>query len=218
MHLPHILVGFATAATLVLGGAAGLNAQSGPATIPGQPDPARVSAGTYSVDGSHTLVQWSVDHFGFNPYLGLFGDATGTLRLDPANLGAARVEITLPVTSLSVVSSGLREHMLRPGKDGGKPDFFGPAPAPARFVSTAVRPTGPRQADIVGDLTLNGVTQPVTIAAEFTGAGTNPMNKQATVGFTGTTAISRSAFGIDYAVPMVGDEVKLAITVAFEKQ
>lgn len=218
MPAPRALTALATATALLLGGVAGLHAQPSPTALPGQPDPARVTAGTYTVDGAHTLVQWSVDHFGFNPYLGLFGEASGTLQLDPANLGAARVEIALPITSLSVVSAGLREHMLRPAKEGGKPDFFGPTPAPARFVSTAVRPTGPRQAEIAGNLTLNGVTRPITIAAEFKGAGTNPMNKQATVGFTGTASISRSEFGIDYAVPMIGDEVKLAISAAFEKR
>ena len=73
-------------------------------------------------------------------------------------------------------------------------------------------------ASITGNLTLNGVTNPVTIDARFTGAGTNPMNKAETIGFEGTTTIQRSDFGVDYAVPMVSDEVMLKITVAFEKQ
>ena len=206
------------AAIVALAGIAGLNAQNQPAQLPGQADASRVVAGTYTVDGGHTLVQWSVDHFGFNPYYGLFGDVEGTLQLDPANLAATRLNVTVPVTSLSVVSSGLREHMLRDGKDSGKPDFFGASPAPARFVSTQVRRTNDRQAQIAGNLTLNGVTKPVTIAAEFTGAGDNPMNKKPTVGFTGTTTIKRSEFGMNYAVPMVGDEVKLNITAAFERQ
>lgn len=206
------------AAIVALGGIAGLNAQNQPSQLPGQPDASRVVAGTYAVDGGHTLVQWSVDHFGFNPYYGLFGDVEGTLQLDPANMYAAKLDVTVPITSLAVVSDGLREHMLRAGKDGGKPDFFGAAPAPARFVSTQVRRTGERQAQIAGNLTLNGVTKPVTISAEFTGAGDNPMNKKPTVGFTGTTTIKRSEFGMDYAVPMVGDEVKLNITAAFERQ
>lgn len=205
-------------AALTLGGVATLNAQNRPAELAGKADPARVAAGTYTVDGGHTLVQWSVDHFGFNPYYGLFGDAMGTLRLDPANLAATRLDVTVPITSLSVVSSGLREHMLRAGKDGGKPDFFGADAAPARFVSTEVRRTGTNEAVISGNMTLNGVTKPVAITARFTGAGDNPMNKKPTVGFTGTTTIKRSEFGMNYAVPMVGDEVALQITAAFEKQ
>lgn len=206
------------AAIAALGGVAGLHAQNQPAQLPGQTDASRVVAGTYTVDGGHTLVQWSVDHFGFNPYYGLFGDVEGALQLDPANLSATKLDVTVPITSLAVVSDGLREHMLRAGKDGGKPDFFGTAPAPARFISTQVRRTGERQAQIAGNLTLNGVTKPVTIAAEFTGAGDNPMNKKPTIGFTGTTMIKRSEFGMNFAVPMVSDEVKLNITAAFERQ
>lgn len=206
------------AAIVALAGLAGLNAQSQPAQMPGQVDATRVVAGNYTVDGAHTLVQWSVDHFGFNPYYGLFGDAKGTLRLNPADLSATKLDVTIPINSLAIVSDGLRQHMLRAGKDGGKPDFFGASPAPARFVSNQVRRTGERQAQIAGDLTLNGVTRPVTIDAVFSGAGDNPMNKKPTIGFTGTTAIKRSDFGINYAVPMVGDEVKLNITAAFERQ
>lgn len=205
-------------AAVTLCGVASLNAQSQPAELPGKADPARVTAGTYTIDGGHTLVRWSVDHFGFNPYYGLFGDATGTLRLDPANLAATRLDVTVPVTSLSVVSAGLREHMLRAGKDGGKPDFFGPSPQAARFVSREVRRTNGNEAVIAGDMTLNGVTRPVAITARFTGAGDNPMNNKATVGFTGSATIKRSEFGMNYAVPMVGDDVALDITAAFEKQ
>ncbi|MEN8676608.1 MAG: YceI family protein, partial [Alteriqipengyuania sp.] len=99
------------------------------------------------------------------------------------------------------------------------PDFFGPEPDAARFVSTTVDiGDDGTSASITGNLTLNGVTNPVTIDARFTGAGTNPMNKAETIGFEGTTTIQRSDFGVDYAVPMVSDEVMLKITVAFEKQ
>lgn len=217
MTLSKKLIPFAAAAA-ILGAGVAINAQSAPAQIPGQVDASRVAAGSYVVDPAHTLVQWSVSHFGFNPYYGLFGDAEGTLQLDPANLSATRLDVTVPITSLAVVSEGLREHMLRGGTEGKGPDFFGPTPDPARFVSTAVNRTGDRTAAITGDLTLNGVTRPVTIDAEFTGAGTNPMNQKATVGFTGTTTIMRSEFNMPYAVPMVGDEVELQITAAFERQ
>lgn len=201
---------------LALTGIAAATAQPAP-QIPGQRDASRVAAGTYTIDGAHTQVGWRVSHFGFNDYLGLFGDAKGTLRLDPRNLAATSLDVTLPVTSVAVSSAGLREHLLRPGKDGGKPDFFGAAPADARFVSTAVRRTGPTRADVTGNFTLNGVTRPVTIAAEFVGAGANPMNKRGTVGFHGRTAIKRSDFGLSYALPMIADRVELDISVAFER-
>jgi len=168
-----------------------LAVQEGPPQLPGQMDASRVAAGTYVTDPSHTLVAWSVNHFGFNDYYGAFGDVEGTLTMDPANPDAAKVDVTIPITSVSVVSEGLRDHLLRPGKDGGDPDFFGAEPEAARFVSTNVDVEG-TEATITGNLTMNGVTKPVTIDARFTGAGTNP--------------------------PMVSDEVKLMISAAFEKQ
>jgi polyisoprenoid-binding protein YceI len=192
-----------------------LIAQSAP-QVPGTMDVAQVTAGTYNTDPSHTLIGWRVSHFGFNDYFGIFGDATGTLTMDPANPNAAKVDITIPVGKVTTASAGLTEHLLRAGKDGGKPDFFGPAPADAKFVSTEVSAVG-QQAKIRGNLTLNGVTRPVVLDTKFSGAGTNPYSKKATVGFHATTTIKRSEFGVNTAIPFVSDDVALDISVAFEK-
>ena len=186
------------------------------AQTPGAVDPSRVVAGSYAADPTHTLVKWEVNHFGFSDYFGLFGDITGTLELDPKNPDAAKVDITIPVSKVITANAALTGHLLRAGKDGGKPDFFGPTPADARFVSTGIIADG-NEAKITGDLTLNGVTKAVTLDAEFSGAGTNPYNKKATVGFRADTTIKRSDFGITTAIPAVSDEVELEISVAFEK-
>ncbi len=142
--------------------------QSGP---PGAPDKSRVAAGTYAADPGHTLVVWEVDHFGFSRYSGIFGDVTGTLILDPANPAASKVEVTIPVAKVTTASAGLTGHLLRDGKDGGKPDFFGSAPADAKFVSTSVVvDEDGDEAKVTGNLTLNGVTRPVTLDVDFHGA------------------------------------------------
>lgn len=195
-----------------------LHAQGGPSGPPGAKDASRVTAGTYQADPGHSLIAWRVHHFGFNDYIGIFGDIEGTLTLDPANLAAATVDVTIPIGKVTTASAGLTDHLLRAGQNGGNPDFFGPDPAPARFVSTSVVLDDDDEAKITGNLTLNGVTRPVTIDAEFTGAGTNPFNQRETVGFEGDVTIKRSDFGLSGFIPMVGDEVKLDITVAFEKQ
>ena len=192
-----------------------LMAQSAP-QLPGVADVTRVTAGTYQTDPGHTLIGWRVSHFGFNDYFGIFGDATGTLKLDPKNPNAASVDITIPVSKVTTASAGLTGHLLRAGKDGGKADFFGPAPADAKFVSTKVEASGTK-AKITGNLTLNGVTKPVVLDTTFSGAGNNPFNKKATVGFHATTTIKRSEFGVSYGIPVVSDEVELDISVAFEK-
>ena len=190
-----------------------LIAQSAP-QMPGTMDVARVTAGTYNTDPGHTLIGWRVSHFGFNDYFGIFGDSTGTLTLDPAKPNAAKVDITIPVSKVVTASAGLTGHLLRAGRDGGKADFFGPAPADAKFVSTNVVARG-TSARITGNLTLNGVTKPVILDATFSGAGANPFNKKPTIGFHGTTTIKRSEFGVAYGIPVVSDEVKLDISVAF---
>lgn len=192
-----------------------LIAQSAP-QVPGIIDVNRVTAGTYNTDPGHTLVGWRVSHFGFNDYFGIFGDATGTLVLDPAQPNASKVDITIPVSKVTTASAGLTGHLLRAGKDGGKADFFGAAPADAKFVSTSVVAKG-ATAKITGNLTLNGITKPVVLDTKFSGAGNNPFNKKATVGFHATTTIKRSEFGVSYGIPVVSDEVKLDISVAFEK-
>ena len=99
------LVGLATVPALAL--------QEGAPQVPGQMDASRVSGGTYVTDPAHTLVAWTVNHFGFNSYFGAFGDVDGTLQIDPADLSSAKVDVTIPITSVTVVSDGLRDHLLR---------------------------------------------------------------------------------------------------------
>jgi polyisoprenoid-binding protein YceI len=188
-----------------------LMAQQAPTELPGKADPARVAAGTYALDKAHTQVNWQVNHFGFNDYFGLFGDITGTLNIDPSNPSAAKVDIEIPIGSVATSSTGLTDHLKTP-------DFFHVAKFPtARFVSTSVTVDGAK-ATIKGDLTMLGVTKAVELETAFEGAGTNPFNKKATIGFHAKTTIKRSDWGMSKYVPMVGDEVKLRISAAFEKQ
>lgn len=185
--------------------------------VPGAKDASRITGGTYAADPSHTLIGWRVSHFGFNDYFGIFGDVSGTLTLDPKNPAAAKVDVTIPVSKVTTASAGLTGHLTKAPEAGKKPDFFGANAANARFVSKRVTVNG-TDADIVGDLTLNGVTREVTLDATLAGAGANPMSKKETVGFHATTTITRSQFGINFAVPAVSDDVKLDISIAFEKQ
>lgn len=193
-------------------------AQQAPSGPPGTKNAAAITGGTYTADAGHTLVQWSVDHFGFSPYYGLFGNITGSLTLDPKNPSAAKVDVSIPVAEVTTASAGLTKHLLKAAEAGKNADFFGATPAPARFVSTRVTPSG-ENAKIEGNLTLNGVTRPVTLDASFYGAGKAPqaMGGKENVGFTAKTTIRRSEFNIGYAIPMVSDEVKLKITAAFQK-
>lgn len=215
MH--RLQIGIATVFAGAMLSVVAVQAQNGELGAPGTADASKITAGTYVADPGHTLVQWNVNHLGFSDYYGLFGDVTGTLTLDPANLEASVVDVAIPVAKVTTASAGLTSHMLRDGKDGGAPDFFGSNPADATFKSTAVRKTSETEADIDGVLTLSGVSKPVTLKARFTGAGVHPYNKKESVGFTATARIKRSDFGMKYGIPGVTDTVDLQITAAFEK-
>lgn len=190
--------------------AAPLLAQNGAPQMPGQVDPSRAAAGTYAVDNHHAQILWTVSHFGFNDYFGIFGQPTGTLTIDPAKPNDAKVKINIPVNELATSRADLTKHMMTA-------DFLNAAQFPtASFESTKVEATGTK-AKITGNLTLLGVTKPVVLDAEFTGAGKNPMNQKETIGFHATTSLKRSDWGMTKFVPFVGDQVKINISIAFEK-
>jgi polyisoprenoid-binding protein YceI len=190
-----------------------------PSSAPGARNLTAVTGGLYAADPSHTLIIWTLDHFGFSPYSGIFGDVTGTLRIDPKRPNAAAVDVTIPVSKVVTASAGLTEHLLRDGAPGAKPDFFGAQPPNARFVSTRVVARG-RSAKIHGNLTLNRITRPVILDASFYGAGIAPgqAGREENIGFRATAGIRRSDFGLGFLAPALGDHVKLEISAAFHKQ
>ena len=172
---------------------------------------AKVATGTYTVDTDHTQIAWGINHLGFNVYYGIFGGTTGTLTLDPAKPASASVSLTIPIEQVTTTSEKLNAHLKTA-------DFFDTTKFPtATFKSTGVVVDGLR-AKITGDLTLKGITKPVVLDARFTGAGPNPMSKIETVGFEARATIKRSDYGITYALPVLGDEVSLHITAAFERR
>jgi polyisoprenoid-binding protein YceI len=198
------------AALIAVAGGTVVIAQA-PMAVPGSTDVAKVTGGTYSVEPSHTQIVFAYDHMGFTNNMGVITQPTGTLTLDKANLSASKVSITLPIANLTTGIPALNEHLA-------KPEFFDAAKFPtATFVSTGVKPDGATGADITGNLTIKGITKPVTLDAEFYGAGANPMNKKENVGFVATGTIKRSDFGMGGFVPVVGDNVELKIIVAFQK-
>ncbi|MDR7155065.1 MULTISPECIES: YceI family protein [Sphingobium] len=197
------------AALVAIAGGSMVIAQA-PTGVPGAKDVAKVSGGSYKVDGGHTQVVFAYDHMGFTNNVGIFAEPTGTLTLDKANPSASTVSIEIPIANLKTGVTKLDEHLL-------KADFFDVAKFPtAKFVSTSVKAEG-TGATITGNLTIKDITKPVTLDAEFYGAGANPMNKQENVGFVATGSIKRSDFGLGYAVPVVGDAVELKIIAGFQK-
>lgn len=178
---------------------------------PGAMDATRVAAGSYIVEPNHSQVAWTIDHLGFTPFHGLFGNpSSGTLTIDPAKLSATKVSVEFPIAHVVTTSDKLNAHLLTP-------DFFDAAKYPtATFTSTSVAVRG-TSARIAGTLTLHGVTKPLVLDAHFVGAGANPMSKKATIGFEATATLNRSDYGMSFLEPALGDKVDLVITAAFEK-
>jgi len=171
--------------------------------------PAEVRAGDYALDSSHGKITWSVNHLGFSTYYGQFVNVKADLTLDPANPAASTLTATIPLTDVAPNDDRLKAHLQTA-------DFFDTANHPtATFVSRSVTVDADdaSQATVVGDLTLRGVTRPVTMEVKFNQAGT-AMGAYKT-GFDGEATIKRSEFGINYAVPAVSDEVKLHIEGEF---
>jgi|TARA_R110002124_G_scaffold81484_2_gene214725 polyisoprenoid-binding protein YceI len=202
---PFLKIALGGTAALALLTAGGVVARTQTTVVP-----AEVQAGVYALDSSHGKITWSVKHLGFSTYYGQFVNVEATLNLDPANPSASSLTATIPLTDVDPNSDGLKAHLQTA-------DFFDTANHPvATFVSRSVTVDADdaSEATVVGDLTLRGVTRPVTMEVEFNQAGPS-MGGAYRVGFDGEATIKRSEFGVDYAVPAVSDEVELHIEGEF---
>lgn len=161
-------------------------------------------AQTYTLDASHTAITWHIDHFGFSKPSGKFMNVEGNVVLDEENPANSSVEVTIPVAEINTGVPALDEHLL-------KADFFDVATYPtATFKSTSVEITGEKTAKVVGDLTIHGVTQPATLDVTLNKLAENMFEKQ-TAGFSATTTIKRSDFGMTTYLPGLGDEIAIEI-------
>ncbi len=162
-------------------------------------------AETYKLDAEHTSATFTYSHFGLTHPTGKIMGASGALSFDPDHPADSKVAVTLDMTTLSTGLS-LFDKQLQ------GPDYFDAAQFPtAAFTSTAVTVTGPDSADVSGDLTLHGITRPVTLAVTFTRKAFNPALVKTGIGFTANTHISRSAFGVSRYEPFIGDDIEIHI-------
>ncbi|MDZ5650434.1 MULTISPECIES: YceI family protein [unclassified Nitrospirillum] len=174
-------------------------------------DLTKVEGGHFTLDKSHAKVVFAITHFGFSTYYGAFPDLEGTLDFDPKAPAKSKLDVTINVKGLSTANPKLDEHL-------NSPDFFDTAKFPtATFKATKIEVTGATTGKIIGELTLHGVTKPVTLDASFHGGGTNPMTKAYVVGFDAKAQVKRSEFGVDKYVPYVSDEVELLISGEFDR-
>lgn len=162
----------------------------------------------YDFDKSHANLSFTYNHLGYSTTDGRFGDWDGTLLIDKDTPSNSSIEFTINIDSLDTFWADRDTHLK-------SSDFFDAAKFPqATFKSTKVEQTGENQLDVTGDLTLRGITKPVTLTVDVLAMGDHPMAKKPAAGFAVTTVIKRSDFGMDKFVPYVGDEV----TVTFHAE
>jgi polyisoprenoid-binding protein YceI len=174
-------------------------------------DGAKVAvAEKYDIDASHSGVVFGWNHFGFSNPAARFDKIEGSLLLDKADLTKSSISVTLPVEGLDTGVAKLDEALK-------SADFFDAAKYPTiTFKSTKVEKTGENGLKITGDLTVHGVTKPVTLDAKVNKIGIFEIPgviKAQAAGFDATTVIKRSDFGVGKYVPAVSDEIPVRITV-----
>ena len=173
-------------------------------------NPADSPAGTYKLDPRHTTVAAQVSHFGLSNYTFLMRGVSGEIAFNPKQPTASAVRVAIDPKS---VDTGLPDFDQKIGTDER---FF--AGKPITFVSRSLEQTAPTKGRLTGDLTLNGVTRPVTLDVTFNG-GAPVMNGVPTLGFSATGAIKRSDFKVAGYLPpqVVGEEVRITIEAEFNK-
>lgn len=173
----------------------------------------QAAAADYVIDreGQHAFVNFKASHLGYSWLWGTFKDFEGSFSFDAAQPEASKVKVTLKTASLDSNHAERDKHLR-------SADFLNVSKHPtATFESTSVKSTGEGTADIEGDLTLNGVTRPVVIAARFIGEGEDPWGGYR-AGFEGTTTLTLKDFDIRMDLGPATQTVDLIISVEGVRQ
>ena len=162
---------------------------------------------TYTIDTTHSRVTFYVNHFGFSNSVGEFKIADGSFSFDNDDWPKSRVDAKIPVQSLELGEAKWNTHVL-------SPDFLESAKYPEiTFISRKVEKVDATHGKLYGDLTIKGVTKAVVLDLTVNKVGEHPMRKTQAAGFTATTTVHRSEFGVTMYVPAVADDVVIRIEV-----
>lgn len=164
-----------------------------------------VAAEPYAFDANHTRIAYSIDHMGLSQMHGAFRKFTGEFQLDVKDLAASSVKLNIDMASIDTGVVKLDEHLRTA-------DFFDVAKYPEmQFVSTEVKPIDAGHFSVIGDLTLHGVSHPVTLDVHMRTLDMHPMRKVPAAGFVAKAVIYRADFGIKIYPGMLGDTVAIRI-------
>lgn len=168
---------------------------------------AQAETKAYTIDPTHTQVYAGYLHAGFSNINIRFNTVEGKFLFDAAKPANSSLDVKVPISSLDSGVAKLDAHL-------SGPDFFDAAQFPeATFKSTKVTAISKTKLSLLGNLTIHGVTKPVTFDVTINGIAPHPMMKTPSAGFDAVAKIKRSDFGVGKYVPMVSDEITLRITM-----
>lgn len=197
---------FAIAAVALFLPAAPLLAQAAPIDLP---------AGAYALDKTHASVTWRISHLGLSYYTARFVSFDSTVTLDPKDPTRSSVMFTIDPKSV-------RTDYPFPEKENfdqviASKFLLGDKHPEIRFQSTALQATGAKTGKLKGNMTMAGVTKPVTFDVTLNGAMMHPMLKVPVLGFSAKGSLKRSDFGLTELQGVLGDTIEIAIEAEYQK-
>ena len=179
--------------------------------------PATGFGADYTIDSAHSSVEFKIKHLAISNVNGTFGRFQGTISFDPANVSASKTAATIAVDSISTENAKRHDHLK-------SDDFFNAVKFPElSFVSKSVAGNSPDSFQVTGDLTMHGVTKPVTLDVSYNGSAKDPHGNDR-AGFSATTRLNRKDFGLAWGklteagAVIVGDEVKISLEITGVKK
>ncbi len=175
--------------------------------------------GTYNLDLSHASVVWKVSHLGLSDYVARFADFDASIDYDADNITNSKVMASINPMSIQTAYPNADEKDFNKVLATEEGWFNAGQFASIDFISTSIEMTGDKTAVMNGELTFLGVTKPVTLDVVFNGAmQVQPFSRKPTMGFSATTTIKRSDWGMSKYVPQIGDSVEVMIEGEFAKE
>lgn len=164
------------------------------------------AADNYAVDPVHSCVVFRIKHLNCSNFYGRFNQVTGSFSLDADNPGNSKISVEVAASSIDTNNDARDKHLK-------SPEFFDvDKHAEIKFVSSGFKKAGDNKYDVEGDLTLHGVTKKITAPIEWVGNGKG-MQGEARGGLEAVFTVKRSDFGITTMPQMLGDEVRLMVSL-----
>lgn len=175
-------------------------------------DAPKFVSGTYEADPYHSAIMFITNHLGLSTFIARFDDYATELKLDADDISKSSLKVTVKPASVDIDYPAFATEMM-------KPEWFDTAKYPeVTFQSTKFEQETPTTGKVTGNLTIKGVTRPLTLNVKLVGVGVNTLVQKEAIGIEATGVVKRSDFGLEEYIPLIPDNVRLHINAEFHKQ